>query len=74
MSYSFVCLCFKKWDFFSFEVLKKKPEEEEPKPEKEPKPEVKPVPTPIEKIKKPEGTRLLSNIYIDFFFFNPTIK
>lgn len=70
------CLCLillfacalKKWDFFSFEVLKKKPEEEEPKPEKEPKPEVKPVPTPIEKIKKPEGTRLLSNIYIDFFF------
>lgn len=47
---------------FSFKVLRKKPEEEEPKPEKEPKPEVKPVPTPVEKIKKPEGTSLRSNL------------
>lgn len=61
-SYSFVYLCFKNWNSFYFKVLKKKPEEEEPKPEKEPKPEVKPVPTPVEKIKKPEGTRLHSNL------------
>lgn len=74
LSYSLVCLCFKNWDFFSFEVLKKKPEEEEPKPEKEPKPEVKPVPTPVEKIKKPEGTTLLSNLFINFFFLIPLLS
>lgn len=76
LSYSSACLHFKKWDFFSFEVLKKKPEEEEPKPEKEPKPEVKPVPTPVEKIRRPEGTREYYQIYLwnYIYFFNPPIK